>query len=145
MSLGTRLDNLEEKVLMMSDELMICRSFFMDNNLPKANWFEIFLLLLGRRKRFCVSGNSMLPCLKNGDEVIIKPKAKLKIGDIVLANHPYKTSVKIVKRVSGIDENGRFFLLGDNPEESTDSRTFGPISADKILGTVASKVKPELS
>ncbi len=34
---------------------------------------------------------------------------------------------------NGSDE---FFVLGDNPSRSTDSRAFGPVSADRILGRV---------
>ena len=112
----------------------------MNKTFPKANWFDIFLLLIGRRKRFCINGDSMSPCLKNGDEVLIKKPTNLKIGDVVLANHPFKKSVKILKRISEIDSNGKYFLIGDNPNESTDSRTFGAISLNEVLGKVEAKL-----
>ena len=78
----------------------------------------------------------MLPTLKNGDAVLINPKAKLKRGDIVLANHPYKRSVKILKRIKEFTENGDLFLIGDNADESTDSRTFGAVRLKCVLGKV---------
>ena len=83
----------------------------------------------------------MLPTLKDGDIVIIKAVINPVENNIVLANHPYKQSVKIIKRISKIDENGNCFLLGDNPDESTDSRTFGAISSKNILGKVENKLK----
>ncbi len=76
----------------------------------------------------------MLPALKDGDVVIISPKARIVTGDIVLAKHPYKQGVKMIKRVTAIDENGRYSLEGDNPDESTDSRTFGTLPLEYIHG-----------
>ena len=82
----------------------------------------------------------MLPTLKDGDIVIINSYAELAKNMIVLANHPYKQSVKVIKRISKIDENGNCFLIGDNPNESTDSRTFGVISPKDILGIIEKKL-----
>ena len=112
----------------------------MNKTFSKANWFEIFLLTIGKRKRLRVTGDSMSPCLKNGDEILIKKVVNLKIGDVVLANHPFKQSVKILKRISEITEDGKYFLVGDNLIESTDSRTFGTISLNEILGKVEKKL-----
>jgi nickel-type superoxide dismutase maturation protease len=109
--------------------------------LPKVSWLDIFLLLVGRRKRFGVEGNSMLPTLKNGDAVLINPQAKLKQGDIVLANHPYKKNVKILKRIKEFTKNGDLFLIGDNADKSTDSRTFGAVPLKCVLGKVACRLK----
>lgn len=77
----------------------------------------------------------MLPDLKDGEKVLVKTHESYQIGDIVVAKHPFKQSVVLIKRVSEIDENG-VFLIGDNPSESTDSRTLGKISIKDILGKV---------
>ena len=77
----------------------------------------------------------MLPNLKDGDVVLVKASESYQIGDIVVANHPFKQSVVLIKRVREIDEND-FFLIGDNPSESTDSRTLGNILIKDILGIV---------
>lgn len=82
-----------------------------------------------------ITGNSMLPILKDGDMVLVKPSESYQIGDIVVAQHPFKQSVVLIKRVSEIHEKG-LFLVGDNPVESTDSRTLGNISQKDILGKV---------
>jgi nickel-type superoxide dismutase maturation protease len=100
-----------------------------------ANLIDILMLYFGLRKRVRIEGNSMLPTLNNGDEVLVKLTANVKINDIVLVKHPYKQSVKIIKRISQINENG-VFLVGDNPSESSDSRTFGFVPIKNIEGKV---------
>ena len=83
----------------------------------------------------------MLPTLADGAKVLVDPKGYIVTGDVVLAEHPYKTGVKIVKRVSEIADDGRLTLSGDNPAESTDSRAFGTVSLESIIGKVTSKLK----
>ncbi len=83
----------------------------------------------------------MLPILKDGDVVLINPKAKLKKADIVLANHPYKKSVKILKRIKEMTENGALVLIGDNADESSDSRTFGAVPLKYVLGKVTCRLR----
>jgi len=102
--------------------------------LREANWKDRIMYAVGRRKIFRVSGDSMLPTLKEGDAVMILPTKSIAPGDVVLANHPYKSSVKILKRVSEINDDGRYLLIGDNPAESTDSRAFGSLSIEYIQG-----------
>ena len=45
----------------------------------------------------------------------------------------------IVKRVSAIDRNGHYFLTGDNPTASTDSRHWGVVKRLDIAGKVTSR------
>jgi nickel-type superoxide dismutase maturation protease len=104
-----------------------------------ANWFDIISLLLDYSQRYRVEGYSMLPTLKHGEEVLVKPTETFQIGDIVVANHPFKQSIIIIKRIGEISEKG-LFLLGDNPLESTDSRSFGEISQKNVLGKVVCKL-----
>ena len=102
--------------------------------LREANWKDRIMYAIGKRKIFRVSGDSMLPTLKDGDVVMILRTKSIEPGDVVLANHPYKSSVKMLKRVSEINDEGRYVLTGDNPSESTDSRTFGSLSIEYIQG-----------
>ncbi|MGB6296457.1 MAG: nickel-type superoxide dismutase maturation protease [Rivularia sp. (in: cyanobacteria)] len=104
--------------------------------------FKLLQLLVGMRKRLRVSGPSMLPKLQPGEEILFNPKAyrqKLpEVGDIVVARHPYQTK-QIIKRVAVVLEDGSCFLTGDNASSSTDSRSFGFIPPNKILGKVTTK------
>ena len=83
----------------------------------------------------------MLPILKDGNAVLIDPKEKVATGDIVLVNHPFKKSVKILKRVKNFDDKGDLFLVGDNEEESTDSRTFGAVPLKYLIGKATCRLK----
>lgn len=113
----------------------------MSQNLPQARYLELILLLLRQRKRLRVTGNSMMPLLKPGDEIILNPhayvKAPPKVGDIVVARHPQQ-ELKIIKRVAVIELNGDCFLLGDNPLASTDSRHWGTVNYIELAGKVTS-------
>ena len=88
-----------------------------------------------------IRGDSMWPTFNDGDEIEFKviEDAVLKIGDIVVAQHPLKPKVKIVKRISLI-EDGRYVLQGDNPDPlaSEDSHNFGPIDQSLVLGFLRS-------
>ena len=107
----------------------------------KAGPKEKFCLLIGRRKPFRVEGSSMSPTLNDGDIVLIDVHAEIADGDILLADHPYKQSVKMLKRLTGFSENGEMILTGDNPDESTDSRTFGSVPLKNFRGVVTSRLK----
>ena len=100
----------------------------------EARLFDRILLLMWLRTAVRVSGDSMRPTLSDGDVVLIVRGVNANVGDIVLAQHPYKQSVTMLKRITAIDENGRFELRGDNPGESTDSRTFGSVPREHIKG-----------
>lgn len=87
----------------------------------------------------------MFPLLKPGDDILIDIKAYRRclpeIGDLVVAEHPHCQNLKIIKRVAFVDENGDCFLVGENKEESSDSRSFGFVSSQKIIGRVTSKFR----
>jgi nickel-type superoxide dismutase maturation protease len=112
-------------------------AFLSSMGLPEINWRERTMFFLGRRRAFRVEGDSMLPTLKHGDRLLIDPRAPIAVGDIVTANHPYKKSVRIIKRIESIDpSSGRLILCGDNPASSTDSRSLGAIARSEIVGKV---------
>ncbi|MGV2828195.1 nickel-type superoxide dismutase maturation protease [Myxosarcina sp. GI1(2024)] len=111
--------------------------------LPATGYRELLFWLLRRRKRFRVTGNSMQPLLQPGEEILLDRHAYQKslpqVGDIVIATHPLRPELIIVKRVILVRADGNLFLQGDNPAESSDSRTFGAVNLKHILGKVTSR------
>ncbi len=77
----------------------------------------------------------MEPALKDGDTVLVDPRAEPAPGDIVLARHPLEPDTRVLKRVDHITPDGRLFLKGDGTV-STDSRDFGALAPDQVLGVV---------
>jgi nickel-type superoxide dismutase maturation protease len=86
--------------------------------------------------RYTVDGNSMTPTFYQGQDVVSFNWAYLskkpKVGEIVVLNFKGKDLIKRVVKVEG--EN--IFIEGDNKDNSTDSRDFGPIKLDQIKGKV---------
>lgn len=81
----------------------------------------------------------MQPTIKDGTAVLINKLAYLfkkpKIGDIVVL----KRQKYIIKRIAAINPSAdgeQVFVIGDNKKESNDSRHFGWIGKDNILGKV---------
>lgn len=101
----------------------------------------VALMGIARRgyRRWEVSGRSMLPALEPGDWLIVervRPGGRpVQPGDIVLARDPRERARMLIKRVARVDDDGAW-LLGDNPAESTDSRQFGPVALDEVVGRV---------
>ena len=115
----------------------------MPSELKEITPGEFLLWLLRLRRRFRVTGTSMLPLLKPGQEVLVNPRAYRQAppcpGDIVVARHPYRPDLQLIKRVVATTEDGRCHLEGDNPSESTDSRAFGAVPVSSIVGQVTSR------
>jgi len=91
--------------------------------------------------RFVVYGDSMRPAFVPGDELrvsIIAYRLRLpRVGDAVVVRDP-RTGRLVLKRIKRLEGAG-YFVLGDNPEASTDSREFGVVYKDEIVGKVVRK------
>jgi nickel-type superoxide dismutase maturation protease len=91
--------------------------------------------------KYKIIGNSMFPTLQSGEIVLVNRLfylfAKLKIGDIVALKDPRDEKI-LIKRIYKIGDS-KYFVLGDNQKESTDSRAFGWITKKDIIGKVKFK------
>ena len=93
------------------------------------------MILTGKYRLARVSGLSMVPTLQPRDWVIYdstRLESELQ-GQIVVCEHPYEKRL-IIKRDDHIVDSKNLFLVGDNPKDSTDSRTFGAVPLAKVKG-----------
>jgi signal peptidase I len=97
-----------------------------------------------------VEGHSMEPSIKSGTLLVInRLKYGLRLpggqsflirwsspkpGEIVVLYTP--SGELAVKRCDAITERGDYIVLGDNSLRSYDSRSYGPVRADNIIGRV---------
>ncbi len=82
----------------------------------------------------------MSPILNDGDVVLVDRGANVEVGDIVVAKHPIEQNSEVIKRIERIDTRGNYFLVGDNAEDSTDSRHFGAVAREYIKGKVVARL-----
>lgn len=108
-----------------------------------VNSINIMLFL----SRFKVLGHSMEPTLNAGDTLIVSSIPywfkKPQKGNIVLFLET-KSKKYFIKRIVKIDRSAqkdKYFLAGDNRNDSKDSKTFGLIERKNILGKVIYKFK----
>jgi nickel-type superoxide dismutase maturation protease len=90
-----------------------------------------------------VTGESLSPFYLPGDYVvIIKIRfflRKLKAGDFIVFHHPvYGILIKKLDRI--LSDGNELVVLGAN-SESTDSRDFGPIPRNWVLGKVVYHIR----
>lgn len=75
---------------------------------------------------------------QKGDTVLVNKLAYVfkspQINEVIVLKNP-KDKTCIIKRINRIKDN-KYFVLGDNSKESTDSRSFGWISKKEIVGKV---------
>ncbi len=88
-----------------------------------------------------VEGSSMQPQLRAGDLIFLLKTQKLKVGQIAIAKRPDRPNLLVIKRVKAITKKG-YWLEGDNQSESDDSRIFGEVDKDLILGKYIFKYWP---
>jgi nickel-type superoxide dismutase maturation protease len=83
--------------------------------------------------RVRVIGPSMEPTMSNGEWWVVRRTRSVRPGDVILLTHPERRDALVVKRVAQADEGG-WWVLGDNLAESEDSRHFGPVPPENVVG-----------
>lgn len=72
-----------------------------------------------------VQGPSMLPTLRPGDCLVVRPGARIRAGHVVVARFHARPDLLVVKRaVRPVD--GGWWIESDNPAVTDDSRRYGP-------------------
>ncbi len=79
--------------------------------------------------RVAVAGGSMAPTLQDGDWLLarrVRDGAAVQAGEVVLVERPDRRDLLLVKRALRRTPQG-WWVEGDNPDASDDSRTFGVV------------------
>ena len=106
-----------------------------------TGWSEAIMWRLGLRRSVVVQGDSMSPLLLDGDELLVSRKHRPKVNNIVVAKHPTNSAIVLIKLVEKV-RDGEFYLAGVNQSSSSDSRDFGWLSNDHMIGLVTSRISP---
>ena len=84
----------------------------------------------------------MEPALRAGDWIVVWELSRPpRVGEIVLVRDPRKPENLMLKRVADVAD-GACTVLGDRPEDSTDSRTFGPVPLANVLARAVFRYGP---
>ena len=89
--------------------------------------------------RVKVAERSMEPALYPGDWLLVRRTRRIRAGQIVLARHPGRPEMLIVKRAARRVDGG-WWLESDNPDAgAVDSRRFGAVPGPLIEGRVLAR------
>jgi signal peptidase I len=104
-------------------------------------------------RRYVVEGRSMLRAFAPGDRLVVERASyqfrRPRIGEVVVVQQPGADGRLDLKRIAaspgaevtvrGAPDflgNDEWYVLGDNLDESTDSRVLGPVKTRDIVGRV---------
>jgi len=92
-----------------------------------------------RYRMAVVSGVSMIPTLAPGERLLVRLDGPIVIGDIVVFQRANQFDVKRILRI----EVEGLFVQGDNDQVSTDSRAYGLIPHDNLIGVATYRLWPK--
>eukprot|EP00834_Sanchytrium_tribonematis_P007054 NODE_586_length_5672_cov_0.462229.p5 type:complete len:150 gc:universal NODE_586_length_5672_cov_0.462229:5132-5581(+) len=109
-------------------------------------------------------GDSMLPVIEPNSIILVQKwfsSSKIKVGDIVACQSPVEPAKYVCKRVAGVAgdtviidshssssrcikiTSNHVFLRGENHQKSFDSRSYGPVPLQNIVGIVRFSIFPK--
>jgi phage repressor protein C with HTH and peptisase S24 domain len=86
-----------------------------------------------------VSGLSMIPTLAPGERLLVRLDGPIVLGDVVVFNREQQFDIKRILRI----EAEGIFVQGDNDLVSTDSRTYGLIPHENVIGVATYRLWPK--
>jgi signal peptidase I len=99
-------------------------------------------------RRVEVAGMSMAPALLPGDRLVVLGSPWMsqpwpKPGAVIAVRDPRLGGRILIKRVSSVHRHdGTLEVVGDAPDVSTDSRSFGPVPRSSIVGRAVYRYAP---
>ncbi len=88
-----------------------------------------------------IAGSSMEPTLRSGQWWLVRRTQEVRPGQLIVFWHPLRTDLLTVKRLDHRRQGG-WWVLGDNPEASDDSRAFGLVHPDRVVGHLVFRYRP---
>ena len=85
--------------------------------------------------RVAIAERSMEPTLRPGDWWLVRRWGPVRAGSVVVLEQPGRPGLLVVKRAIR-EVDGAWWVEGDNPKASTDSRSYGPVPASAIRGVL---------
>lgn len=82
-----------------------------------------------------IAGSSMEPTTLSGDWWIVWRTRRVRERQMIAFRHPERPSLMLVKRVVRPVDGG-WWVEGDNPAGSDDSRTFGAVPVEALVGVL---------
>jgi len=92
-----------------------------------------------RYRMAVVSGLSMIPTLAPGERLLVRLDGPIVLGDIVVFERANQFDVKRILRI----EADGVFVQGDNDQVSTDSRTYGLVPHEDVIGVATYRLWPK--
>ena len=80
----------------------------------------------------------MVPTLVPDDRVLVRYGTRYAVGDLIIFTRDDHTEIKRVERI----EEAGLYVVGDNDLMSLDSRTYGLIAPDSVLGRAVIRLWP---